>query len=95
MRGVRPSLEHPRDHPSSGLPSKKEDKAMRIAKYPGWAPLAFQDFLKPEIFSSIFLKSLSVTPSEDKLGHLKRGLVREPKCRDPSGGFFLPVGPGI
>lgn len=65
--GGRHSLTHQWGDQSSGFPSKEEDKTAKAAKCPGRAPLAFQDFLKLEIFSLIFLKSLSVTHSEDKL----------------------------
>ena len=86
--GGRRSLRHQWGDQFSGFPSKEEDKTAKAAKYPGRAPLAFQDFLKLEIFSLIFLKSLSVTHSEDKLGHLKRGLVREQEVKEEGRRLF-------
>lgn len=63
--GGGPSLRHQGEDPSGGLPAQEDDKAVRAAECPGSAPLAFWDFWKLEIFSLIFLKSLSVTKSED------------------------------
>lgn len=44
-------------------------------------------------FSLIFLKSSSVPHSEDKLGYLKRGLVRTQESGEKTGGFFHPCWP--